>query len=105
MPESKPDRKNNATLTIFSGSDSKNDQVRVGYISTVRGYVQNLSVYQANKYAEQNPGTQFILETRKGVQYLNINQVNNLTNQTIIPKFDSRLLDANDEYNADNSVP
>lgn len=105
MPESKPDRKNNATLTIFSGSDSKNDQVRVGYISTVRGYVQNLSVYQANKYAEQNPGTQFILETRKGVQYLNINQVNNLTNQTIIPKFDSRLLDDNDEYNADNSVP
>ena len=46
-----------------------------------RGYISGLSVYEANKYAENNPGTQFIFATRDKVRYLNINEVNDLRNK------------------------
>ena len=58
----------------------------MGYIDPKRGYISGLSVYKANKYAEKNPGTQFILATRDEVKYLNINGVNKLTNKSIVPK-------------------
>jgi len=59
--------------------DSEYRDVRVGYIDPDLGYVSNVSRYQANKYAELNPGTRFIVSNRDKVEYLNINQVNNLT--------------------------
>ena len=71
---------------IFANDENANDGIRVGYIDSKRGYISGLSVYEANKYAERNPGTQFILATRDEVKYLNITGVNKLTNKSIIPK-------------------
>ena len=85
MAGSKSDRKINAKYDIFSTREGVNDSVRVGYIDTKRGYVSGLSVFQANKYAERNPGTQFIVTNRDKVKYININEVNKLTNKDILP--------------------
>ena len=65
-------------------STNKRD-IRVGYIDPDLGYVTNVSRYQANKYAELNPGTQFIVSNRDQVRYLNINEVNELTVEDTIP--------------------
>jgi len=86
MAGSKSDRVLNAQFDIFASNPKDNDSIRVGYIDSKRGYVSGLSVYEANKYAERNPGTQFILATRDKVEYLNINGVNKLTNTSILPK-------------------
>ena len=48
---------NYPTFDIF-GAPSKDD-IRVGYISTDRGYVSGLSICEANDYAKLNPGTIF----------------------------------------------
>ena len=53
--------------------------VKVGYISTDRGYVSGVGLWDANVYAKKNPGTTFIFSTREKLQYLNINEVNKLT--------------------------
>ena len=73
MAGSKSDRKLDGTYTIFANGKEANDAVRVGYIDPKRGYISGLSVYQANKYAERNPGTQFIIANRDKVRYININ--------------------------------
>ena len=62
------------------------DNIRVGYISTERGFIQNVSVCDANSYAKQNPGTTFIFNNRDGVRYLSINEVNALTIADLVPK-------------------
>ena len=79
MAGSKSDRKVNAKFSIFANNEAANDEVRVGYIDSKRGYVSGLTVYEANRYAERNPGTQFISANRDAVRYLNINEVNALT--------------------------
>ena len=71
------------SFNIF-GPTQKRD-ITVGYISTDRGYVQNVSILAANNYAFKNPGTIFILQTRDGVKYFNINEVNNLKPEDILP--------------------
>ena len=53
--------------------------VKVGYISTDRGYMSGVGLWDANVYAKANPGTTFIFSTREKTQYLNINEVNKLT--------------------------
>ena len=53
--------------------------VKVGYISTDRGYISGVGLWDANVYAKKNPGTTFIFSTREKTQYLNINEVNKLT--------------------------
>ena len=56
------------------------DDIRVGYISTTRGYIQGVTVCEANSHAKQNPGETFIFKPdRKTVQFLNINQVNTIS--------------------------
>ncbi len=60
--------------------------IKVGYISTNRGYVDGVSRYDANKYAQLNPGTQFIFKNRDLIRYLNINEVNDLTTDDLLPK-------------------
>ena len=60
--------------------------IRVGYISTDRGYIDDVSRYDANKYAQLNPGTQFIVKNRDVIRYLNINEVNKLTPDDLLPK-------------------
>ena len=105
MAVSKSDRIEDARYDIFASNQNDNDSVRVGYIDSKRGYVSGLSVYEANKYAEKNPGTQFILATREEVRYLNITEVNKLTNQSILPKNrPSGIVDGNDELDPCNTV-
>ena len=106
MAGSKSDRKIDATFNIFANNQDANDAVRVGYIDPKRGYISGLTVYEANKYAERNPGTQFIISNRDKVRYININEVNRLKNSDTLPKHrPSGLVDRNsDEFDPCNTV-
>jgi len=56
------------------------DLILVGYISETQGYIQDLSVEQANEYEKLNPGTIFIfVDGDSKVRYLTIDEVNQLT--------------------------
>ena len=63
--------------------------IKVGYISTDRGYVSGVGIHDANVYAKKNPGTTFIFATREKLQYLNINEVNKLTPNDLVSSVDS----------------
>ena len=71
------------SFNIFS--ETTKDNIKVGYISTDRGFVDGLSVLEANRYASENPGTQFIFRNRDKIKYLNINEVNNLKVDDLTP--------------------
>ena len=75
---------NNPTFNIFG--PATRCEVKVGYISTTRGYVDGLNVYEANKHAQLDPGTTFIFKTRDVIKYLNINEVNALNPNELVPK-------------------
>ncbi len=79
MPSNNP----KPTFNIF-GPATRCD-IRVGYISTTRGYVDNVGVYEANKYAKLDPGTTFIFKTRDVIRYLSINEVNKLNTNDLLP--------------------
>lgn len=67
------------STTLF-GNPSTEEAVRIGYIDPERGYVTGLSVCEANEYAQRSPGTTFVaVDGNNEINYLNINQVNNLT--------------------------
>ena len=72
------------SFNIF-GSPNRCD-IRLGYIDPERGYVTGIGIVEANKYASLNPGAQFIFESRDVTRYLNINEVNNLKPNDLIPK-------------------
>ena len=56
------------------------DNIKVGYISETDGYIQNVSVSDANAYAELNPDTEFIfIDGDEKVRFLTISEVNALT--------------------------
>ena len=74
-----------ATQFDIFGAASQTD-IKVGYISSVRGYVQNVSLCEANDYEKENPGTSFIFRTRDKVEYLGIEQVNKLQPSDLSPK-------------------
>ena len=70
------------TFDIF-GPPTKKD-IRVGYISTERGYVENISVCEANTHAYKNPGATFIFKPKRDkIEFLTINEVNKLTPESI----------------------
>ena len=80
------------TFNLF-GPISKAD-VKVGYISTERGYIQGVGVCEANSYAKRNPGETFIYKPdRKTVEFLNINEVNKLAEDPNIAKKDKSCPD------------
>ena len=58
---------------------SGKDSIRIGYIHPKRGYIDNVSLEEANKYAKKNPRTIFIFSNRDVTRYLTINEVNALT--------------------------
>jgi len=59
--------------------------VTVGYIDPEKGYIDGVSIDDANKYAKLNPGTLFLfLDGNKQLRYLNINEVNKLTPQDLV---------------------
>jgi len=65
------------TFNIFG--DPTKDDIKVGYISTDRGFVSGVSICEANDYAKLNPGTVFIFKNREAIKYIDINDVNKLT--------------------------
>ena len=70
------------------GPETKCD-ISVGYISTDRGLVEGINLYEANQHAKLNPGTQFIFRNRDKVNYLNINEVNKLKPADMLPSKNS----------------
>ena len=64
--------------------------IKVGYIDPTLGFVDGVSVNEANKYAEINPGTVFVFrDGERNIRYLTINEVNKLTDaDTIVTKND-----------------
>lgn len=72
------------TFNIFNSPTKEG--IDVGYISSDRGYVQNVTICEANEYAKSNPGTVFIVKNRDFVKYLDINEVNDLDPQDLIPE-------------------
>ena len=61
------------------------DNIKVGYISETDGYIQNVSVSDANAYAELNPDTEFIfIDGDEKVRFLTINEVNALTPKNLL---------------------
>ena len=68
---------NNPTFNIFGAATR--DDIQVGYISTERGMVSNVSICEANELAKKDPGMLFIFRDREKIQYININKVNELT--------------------------
>jgi len=49
------------------------DLITVGYISRTEGYIEDLSIEQANQYEQLNPGTIFIfVDGDSKVRYLTI---------------------------------
>ena len=74
------------TFDLF-GPPTKCD-IKVGYVSTDRGYVAGIGIHDANVYAKANPGTTFIFATRERIRYLNINEVNKLTPNDLTSEVD-----------------
>ena len=61
------------------------DNIKVGYISETDGYIQNVSLSDANVYAELNPDTEFIfIDGDEKVRFLTINEVNALTPKDLL---------------------
>ena len=61
------------------------DNIKVGYISETDGDIQNVSIADANAYAELNPDTEFIfIDGDEKVRFLTINEVNALTPKNLL---------------------
>ena len=66
-------------------TQSSFDNIKVGYISETDGYVQNVSLSDANTYAELNPDTEFIfVDGDEKVRFLTISEVNSLTPKNLL---------------------
>ena len=88
------------TFELFG--PAKREDIRVAYISPDRGLVENVSICDANAYAKLNPGTIFIFKKRDKIKYLNINGVNALTPDDMIPEEEECPgITGLDKYNAD----
>ena len=61
------------------------DNIKVGYISETDGYIQNVSIADANSYAQLNPETEFIfIDGDEKVRFLTISEVNALTPKNLL---------------------
>ena len=61
------------------------DNIKVGYISETDGYIKDVSIADANSYAELNPETEFIfIDGDEKVRFLTINEVNALTPKNLL---------------------
>tara|TARA_B100001996_G_scaffold74023_1_gene54660 strand:- start:1087 stop:6627 length:5541 start_codon:yes stop_codon:yes gene_type:complete len=72
------------TLKFNIFGPATRDDVRVGYISTDRGFVNNVTICEANELAKKDPGMLFIFRDRKKIEYMNINSVNALKIEDLI---------------------
>ena len=61
------------------------DNIKVGYISETDGYIKDVSIADANAYAQLNPETEFIfIDGDEKVRFLTINEVNALTPKNLL---------------------
>jgi hypothetical protein len=61
------------------------DQIRIGYVDPLLGFIDSVSICEANAYAQKNPGTTFIVTVNRSIlKFLNINEVNRLTADQIL---------------------
>ena len=61
------------------------DNIKVGYISETDGYIKDVSISDANIYAELNPETEFIfIDGDEKVRFLTISEVNALTPKNLL---------------------
>lgn len=68
----------------LSTEPSIND-IRVGYVDPVLGYVTEVTICEANDYAKDNPGTTFIfVDGNNAVRYLTVTEVNKLTPKDLL---------------------
>ena len=66
-------------------SQTSFDNIKVGYISETEGYVRDISIADANAYAELNPETEFIfIDGDEKVRFLTISEVNALTPKNLL---------------------
>ena len=66
-------------------SQTSFDNIKVGYISETEGYVRDISIADANAYAELNPETEFIfIDGDEKVRFLTIDEVNALTPKSLL---------------------
>jgi hypothetical protein len=71
------------------GPLSKDSDIRVGYIDSKNGFVEGLSVCEANEVAQKDPGIVFIFKSGDNkLKYLNINEVNELSTKDVLNKKD-----------------
>ena len=71
-------------LNLFGALTKEN--IKVAYIDPILGLVEGISISEANEYAKREPETNFIFKNgNQLIQYLNINQVNNLNLNILIP--------------------
>ena len=73
-------------FNIFGSVTQK--EISVGYISSIRGYVPNISLCEANDHEKEYPNTAFILKNRDKVKYIGIDEVNKLVPGDLLPKKD-----------------
>lgn len=72
-------------MTQSSLFNNPKENIKVGYIDPKLGYVSNVSVCEANEYAELNPGTTFIFtDGNDNIRYLRIKEVNELTAKDLV---------------------
>ncbi|MBL32277.1 MAG: hypothetical protein CMP62_06110 [Flavobacteriales bacterium] len=84
-----------ATQFNIFGSATQNE-ISVGYISSIRGYVQGVTICEANDYEKEYPNTAFILRNRDKVSYIGIDEVNALVPDDLLPKKDNDACSAVD---------
>jgi len=66
-------------------SQTSFNNIKVGYISETEGYVRDISIADANAYAELNPETEFIfIDGDEKVRFLTISEVNALTPKNLL---------------------
>ena len=72
------------TLNLFGPLTKEN--IKVSYVDSVLGLVNDISITQANRYARRNPEAIFIFKNgNQLIQYLNITEVNNLNPNVLVP--------------------
>ena len=61
------------------------NNIKVGYISETDGYIQDISIADANAYAALNPETEFIfIDGDEKIRFLTISEVNSLTPKNLL---------------------
>jgi hypothetical protein len=72
------------TFNLFGPLTEEN--IKVSYVDSVLGLINDVSITQANEYARGNLEATFIFKDgNQSIQYLNIDEVNNLNPNVLVP--------------------